>query len=92
MFNFLYTHAYAHISLSLTATNYALAMPLHYPAEIPMRADAVQSSPKPASWATCAVGPTNAAVVATAIYPAPAGNPFPAPQGYSAAHPYRQGF
>ena len=60
---------------------------------------AVQSSPKPATWATLGtVDPTTAAVAAaaTAIYPAPGytpENPFPTPQAY--AHPqeyYQQGF
>ena len=99
------------LSLSLppqllaAATGYSpAARPIHYPPEIPMCAAnfvAVQSSPKPAPWATLGtVDPATAAAAATAaaMYPTAQAytpeNPFPAPQGY-VPHPqeyYQQGF
>ena len=91
--------------LPAAATGYSpAARPLHFPPEIPMCAAnfvAVQSSPKPAPWATLGtVDPATAAAAATAaaIYPGAQAytpeNPFPAPQGY-VPHPqeyYQQGY
>ena len=63
-----------------SAASYTPARPLHYPVIPPMCAAnfvAVQSSPKPATWATLGtIDQTTAAVAAAATDPAPT----PAPQ------------